>query len=228
MVLKERYRHMRQNDSTGGAAPSSYRMTVRQLESMIRLSEALARLHCDHQVKAVYVREACRLLKSSIIRVETDNIDLDLAEKEWQSASAALGQDAMRTDDAPVAPPKVSITYEEYVRITNILVHQLRRIEALQELDEEAGEAEEEEQAALEQSGMRKSALIDWYMEHLEAEINTEAEFHVRHRQVSAIIERLVHKDGVLIELSLGDSAAGVSEATVDPILVVHPNYVPQ
>ena len=36
--LVEQYRHLRQRD-TGGGFKSSWRITVRQLESMIRLSE---------------------------------------------------------------------------------------------------------------------------------------------------------------------------------------------
>ncbi len=71
-LLCESYRELRQRDVTTGK--SSYRMTVRQLESMIRLSEALARLHLKTQVTPNYVKEAVRLLKKSIIHVETDDV----------------------------------------------------------------------------------------------------------------------------------------------------------
>ena len=43
------YTKLREND-VGAQGQTAYRMTVRQLESMIRLSEALARLHCDDEV----------------------------------------------------------------------------------------------------------------------------------------------------------------------------------
>ena len=47
-VLVECYRALRQNDSVG-RNKTAYRITVRQLESLVRLSEALARLHLDTQ-----------------------------------------------------------------------------------------------------------------------------------------------------------------------------------
>lgn len=74
-LLVESYKRLRQADSTG-VARTSYRITVRQLESLIRLSEALARLHLDDCVRPHYVREAVRLLRKSIIHVETEDVEL--------------------------------------------------------------------------------------------------------------------------------------------------------
>lgn len=48
-ILVNKYRQLRQDDSTG-VGKNSYRITVRQLESMIRLSEALARANCTNEV----------------------------------------------------------------------------------------------------------------------------------------------------------------------------------
>ncbi|GKY98716.1 hypothetical protein MPSEU_000827900 [Mayamaea pseudoterrestris] len=75
-VLVDCYRKLRQGD-TLGRSRTAYRITVRQLESMIRLSEAIARLHCDETIQPAYVREAFRLLKTSIIQVETSDVDVD-------------------------------------------------------------------------------------------------------------------------------------------------------
>lgn len=80
-ILVESYKRLRQADSSGGAR-SSYRITVRQLESLIRLSEALARLHLDDCIRPHYVREAVRLLRKSIIHVETEDVELNEAEND--------------------------------------------------------------------------------------------------------------------------------------------------
>jgi DNA replication licensing factor MCM6 len=70
------YRKLRQGD-TLGRSRSAYRITVRQLESMVRLSEALARLYCADEIQPAYVREAFRLLKTSIIQVESSDVEVD-------------------------------------------------------------------------------------------------------------------------------------------------------
>ena len=55
------YRRLRQRDCVSGTK-SSFRITVRQLESMIRLSEAMARLYIADHVDPTHVKEAFRLL----------------------------------------------------------------------------------------------------------------------------------------------------------------------
>lgn len=52
-ALVREYKRLRVRDTTGGAA-TSWRITVRQLESLIRLSEALARLNCTNEVRSAH------------------------------------------------------------------------------------------------------------------------------------------------------------------------------
>ena len=62
-VLVECYRLLRQNDMLG-KNKTAYRITVRQLESLIRLSEALARLHLDDKVYVLALLLQCGSLDS--------------------------------------------------------------------------------------------------------------------------------------------------------------------
>jgi len=80
-ILIDSYRKLRQGD-TLGRSRTAYRITVRQLESMIRLSEALARLHCDDEIRPSYVRESFRLLRKSIIHVESEDVTFEQEEED--------------------------------------------------------------------------------------------------------------------------------------------------
>lgn len=51
-------------------------MTVRQLEAMIRLGEARARVDLSEQITRRHIQEARRLLKESIMHVSHDDVDV--------------------------------------------------------------------------------------------------------------------------------------------------------
>lgn len=73
--LKVSYVKLRMKDD--GTAIASARTTVRQLESLIRLSEAYARLKCESEVSVNHVKQAFRLLDKAIIRTSGEDIALD-------------------------------------------------------------------------------------------------------------------------------------------------------
>ncbi|TFK43789.1 MCM2/3/5 family-domain-containing protein [Crucibulum laeve] len=110
-VLVEKYRILRQDDATG-VNKNSYRITVRQLESMIRLSEAIARANCTTEITPAYVREAYNLLRKSIIHVEQDNIDFDEEELEGERGNdrphaTVDGTDDMDEDDIQMSAAEI-------------------------------------------------------------------------------------------------------------------------
>ena len=55
-VLVESYKQLRTGDAAPGSR-SAYRITVRQLEALVRLSEAHARVRCDEWIQPRDVRE---------------------------------------------------------------------------------------------------------------------------------------------------------------------------
>merc|ERR1712226_1093015 len=112
-LLVQQYKHLRQRD-TGGSAKSSWRITVRQLESMLRLSESFARLHCSEEVTAKHVKEAYRLLNKSIIRVDQPDVDLD--EEDAPAVEDDAPEEAMETNAGDQEPNKkqLKLSYEKY------------------------------------------------------------------------------------------------------------------
>jgi DNA replication licensing factor MCM6 len=69
------YKRLRSDDAAPGSA-TAYRITVRQLEALIRLSEALARVRLADEVVPGDVREAVRLVRHSVVTVEAPDEDL--------------------------------------------------------------------------------------------------------------------------------------------------------
>lgn len=57
--MVEEYKKLRQRDASS-SSKSAWRITVRQLESLVRLSEAIARLHCADTVGASPSPLACK------------------------------------------------------------------------------------------------------------------------------------------------------------------------
>jgi len=95
-TLKNEYVKLRINDAT--AQKTSYRITVRQLESLIRLSEALARVHCSEEIIPAYVKEASRLLSNSILKVEKPQLDIETEQEEVVENQEDLREGGARTN----------------------------------------------------------------------------------------------------------------------------------
>lgn len=66
-AIVQYYVRLRAADSSGASA-QSYRITVRQLESCVRLAEAVARAHMAMEVTAAHVKIAFMLLRTRCLQ----------------------------------------------------------------------------------------------------------------------------------------------------------------
>ncbi|KAI5291612.1 MCM DNA helicase complex subunit mcm6 [Ascosphaera aggregata] len=221
-LLVEKYKELRSNDAQGGVGRSSYRITVRQLESLIRLSEAVAKANCVEEVVPAFVKEAYDLLRQSIVTVEKDDIEVDDdveasngVEEQQQPHEGDDGDAPMHGGDAePIAPSpqqiqqKTKITYDKYMRILNILV---RRVS-------------DDEQSAGE--GVEEDDLILWYLEQIEAELNTTEDMEAERSLAGKVLRRMV-KDNILMPIrgqGLVQTAEDGAAAEHKTVYVLHPN----
>ncbi|XP_078052161.1 minichromosome maintenance 6 [Augochlora pura] len=227
--LIDSYTTLRQKTGSGSG---KWRVTVRQLESLIRLSEAMAKLECSDEVTVRHVREAKRLLSKSIVTVEQPDIDLEDAEDENLDVSmdapplmAALNAIDNTDDNATdtqqpqeVHKKKLTMSFEEYKSLSNMLILYMRNEETRAETsptDENKG-------------GLRKTELVAWYLDQIQDQIDSEEELLERKNFIEKIIDRLTYHDQIIIPLhTTGLRRKDKDEEDEDdPLLVVHPNYI--
>lgn len=223
LVLVENYGHLRQRD-TGITGKGSWRITVRQLESMVRLSEALAKMECLSEVEVKHAKEAYRLLNKSIIRVEQPDIHLDddddelLADIIMTDENVAPNNQIIETEHTAteLQKKKLTLSFEDYRNLSNMLVLHLRT----EENRMDTGESDSE--------GVRQSDLVTWYLEQIGDDIENEDELIERKTLIEKVIDRLIHHDSVIIPLRTTWFKAKQSndDEENDPLLAVHPNYV--
>lgn len=188
-LLVEKYKELRSNDAQGGVGRSSYRITVRQLESLIRLSEAVAKANCVEEVIPKFVIEAYDLLRQSIVTVEKDDVEIedDVPSRTNDADEDQEMADGDNEDDSPmrdVAEPaqasaqperqKTKITYDKYAKILNQIVRRVHEDEV------NSGE------------GVEQEDLVLWYLEQIEGELNTEEDYERERELAGKVLKRMV------------------------------------
>jgi len=207
-LLVQKYKELRSDDAQGGVGRNSYRITVRQLESMIRLSEAIAKANCVEEITPLMVVEAFNLLRQSIISVEKDDVEVDEDDEELISALNGAntngngsssrdheGDSPMGDGDdhedgtndvaggatgaesqtpAPGQGRKTKITYDKYMKIMNILVRHINQVELT------TGE------------GVEGEELVQWYLEHIEEELQSVEQHDAEAVLVRKVMKRLI------------------------------------
>jgi len=227
--LVEYYRELRQQGESE-ANTGSYRVTVRQLEAMIRLGEARARVDLESVISVRHVMEARKLLKSSIARVEHEDVDVDevLADDAFDDEIARQAEQAEERDAATA-------------------VERENPNELVAGTDEGVGDAEDQDQLGrrrppadssdpggemavdgarrvktipypkykkVERSlcvfirgsevapgaGIQQKEIVEWYLNQQE-EITSMDELAAERRLVRQVIQRLLTTDKVLVEV---------------------------
>jgi DNA replication licensing factor MCM6 len=227
--LVERYKELRADDAQGGIGRNSYRITVRQLESLIRLSEAIAKATCVDEVVPQFVDEAFKLLRQSIISVEKDDVEFEDEEGEAAEGADPDSPMADNEDDgdqttAAARRPRTQIKYDDYVKIHNML---LRRV------NDDQGVAED---------GVGEDDLLVWYLEQKEDELESQEDLETQRSLARKVLKRMVKvsfdlyptmnitnglQDNVLLQIRgeglVEDSEEGSTQEE-RVVYVVHPN----
>lgn len=218
VLLVEKYKELRADDAQGGIGRNSYRITVRQLESMIRLSEAIAKANCVEDVTPNFVREAYGLLRQSIISVEKDDIEVDEEEDEIidPALNNASGEGNIRRDgdgDSPMAdgdvppPPHDSdgdgdddgnagVTGAARARESQTPAPPPRRKTKI-EYDKYMSIlnllAQRVNQDDIEDgNGVEHDELVVWYLEQKEDELNSQEDLETERDLVAKVLKRMV------------------------------------
>lgn len=231
--LVELYKELRADDAQGGIGRNSYRITVRQLESLIRLSEAIAKATCVEEVSPHFVEEAYKLLKQSIISVEKDDVEFEDDDEDDAIAGAIDGDLPMGDDVDPalaaaaeMSRPRTQITFDEYIKIRNML---LRRVSSDQDTVED---------------GVEENELLLWYLEQKEDEFDTQEDLERATVLARKVLKRMIKvrismlsftlnqadkllQDNELLQIrgeGLADEQGQSSSQDVRSFYVVHPN----
>ncbi|KAH9002283.1 MCM-domain-containing protein [Lactarius hatsudake] len=223
-LLVEKYRVLRQDDGSG-AGRNSYRITVRQLESMIRLSEAIARANCTSEITPAFVREAYSLLRQSIIHVEQDDIDFDEEETEIARENVQPKMSEDDSQDVAMSGGDTEMSEQTYVEQSGPDGSTSTQVQSLvtPKTPQNDGPTSSKRRmvithdkyttlqslivlhlAAVEREtgkGIDRDELIDWYLEMKEEEIQDVDELEYEKELITKVLKKLV-KDNYLIQIT--------------------------
>jgi len=224
--LVRAYVRLRQGDSQPGSS-SCYRITVRQLEALVRLSEALARMRGEESVTRWHVREAKRLISTIIIAVTArdvmlENMDDDEFDEydpaaaaepeppaEDMEAEAAAAGGAEAPADAP--PPdgaaeaggageggRAAPQTVEFEKFARVKEALALRLKQVADSADEAAAGD----VAL--AGLSQAELLRWYLNEQSEKgaFADTAALAAEYRLVKTIIAHLIRRDGTIIIVS--------------------------
>lgn len=213
-ALNRAYVELRKNEASGLSASTSHIVTVRQLESLIRLSEAMARVELSSEIKDEHVREAVRLLSTSILKVHKSDYELD--------ENSNLVQEVKPEDTRKVDPSNsgamvvLEVIQQEEKKKTKMTAEEYELYAKL--IEKELREAEQREEDPDLFKGMVQSKLSHILMTRLLDQVDSMQAFEATKKKINAVIERLLKVDKVLLTVEDADQKDNRT-------LRVHPNW---
>ena len=232
-ALRESYIHLRGVDNTSSSGTSS-RITVRQLESLVRLSEALAKVSSSECVRKAHVQEATRLMQSSITPLSHSEIVMYEALAEEEAAAAAETQQQDEAAAAAAAGPgteagegatqqtTVSIPYEKYQKVRRGLMGRLRAVELASGAEGVEGQL----------VGCQGRELVKWYMDNeISVEDLPDVETMVdEYKDVKRVLKYMVTREHSVLVVSqeegsqLDDHLRPTMASLETAVLALNPN----
>ena len=168
-ALEKGYLNLRQAEWS--MSKSSFRITVRQLESLIRLSEAIAKVHLQTEITKEHVGMAFDLLSRSMVGIQRDDVNVP--------------EDEVKTGELGEVVKKkkvITLSAEEYQRISRIVV--LRLMEHIKSGEDQV---------------ITMSELIFAVLREDVDRIFNEAHFNEREKLIKVVIRNMANNDKTLV-----------------------------
>jgi DNA replication licensing factor MCM6 len=189
---------------------NSYNITVRQLESMIRLSEAIARIHMMDVVTVDHAREAARLLRNSILQTKSEELSMEAElkeemqglqldnkiEEEVDENSNEIKEEQPEPNVRKVPTKKVSLTSERFAEISQAI----------------------KDVISCYPNGIKRTSLIEKVSVTFYDSTNAMDDKETWKKVIRAVIRHLMQKSNAIIRLS--------SVKDKDPLLGLHSEMV--
>ena len=233
------YKRLRSDDAAPGSS-AAYRITVRQLEALVRLSEALARLHLRDEVTRSDVKEAFRLLKNSIVQVEAPDAELHeedmfdeledgaddiLMESNLASSLAVRPADnvAPVTETEPAQPGSqeeeadLRAKHQAVTKVTQAKLNNVKNLFVVRFKELENSQEAEKVDVGPEGDmiGAKQRDLLKWYFDYLvnQGAITTREEGVKEIVLAEKILAHLIRREQVLLVVESPERREGESAA---------------
>ena len=185
---------------------NSYNITVRQLESMIRIAEAIARVHMMKIVTVGHVRESARLLRNSLLQIKSSDIQIEEEIPLKEQVDRMSISQPIEEENAIKIGPKIEkkspvktqktlkITKQEFLKLSENILTILKT----------------------NRSSQRKSQLINKMYLLGQNELNSMEVKGEYYKKVNAAINTMLKKDKRIVRMS--------SKQDKDPLINLHFN----